>query len=64
MNAIETRNRLSELTEQAIIKNDIESLKLIEKALQNPPELAPANYAEFFYSMVPEEMLEQIDFLR
>lgn len=60
MDVIDMQKKLNKLTETAIQNRDIESLKLIKKAIQNPPDLAPTNYGEFFYCMVPADLLEAI----
>lgn len=56
----EEMKKLSDLTEEAIENKDLESLKLIKKIVDKDREDAPINFGEFFYSMTPPEMLQEI----
>jgi len=61
MDTVDMQKKLNKLTEIAIENRDVESLKLIRNAIKNPPDLAPNNYGEFFYCMVPADLLEAMD---
>ena len=60
MDLIDERRKLSELTETALVKNDIESLKKIKKIVDQKKMISTHNFSEFFYSMVPSEILQKI----
>ena len=60
MDLIDERRKLSELTETALIKNDIESLKKIKKIVDQKRMISTHSCSEFFYSMVPSEILKEI----
>ena len=60
MDLIDERRKLSELTETALVKNDIESLKKIKKIVDQKKLISTHSFGEFFYSMVPSEILEKI----
>jgi hypothetical protein len=60
MDLIDERRKLSELTETALINNDIESLKMIKKIVDKKRLISAHNFSEFFYSMVPQEILQEI----
>ena len=60
MDLIDERRKLSELTETALINNDIESLKKIKKIVDKKRLIAAHNFSEFFYSMVPQEILQEM----
>ena len=60
MDLIDERRKLSELTETALVNNDIESLKKIKKLVDKKRLISASNFSEFFYSMVPPEILQEI----
>jgi len=60
MDIIDERRKLSELTEQALENNDIESLKTIKEVVDKERPISTLNFSEFFYSMVPESILQEI----
>ena len=60
MDLIDERRKLSELTETALINNDIESLKKIKKIVDKKRLISSGNFSEFFYSMVPQEILQEM----
>jgi len=60
MDLIDERRKLSELTEIALENNDIESLKTIKKIIDKERLISVANFSEFFYSMVPPDVLNQL----
>ena len=60
MDLIDERRKLSELTETALINNDIESLKKIKKIVDKKRLISVRNFSEFFYSMVPPEILQEM----
>jgi hypothetical protein len=60
MDLIDERRKLSELTETALVNNDIESLKKIKKIVDKKRLISARNFSEFFYSMVPPEILQEI----
>jgi len=57
---IELRQELSELTEEALIDQNIEAIKKIKQIVDNPGIDAPNNFGEFFYSMLPDQVLISI----
>jgi|TARA_B110000495_G_C22975406_1_gene572836 hypothetical protein len=60
MDLIDERRKLSELTETALANNDIDSLKKIKKIVDKKRLISARNFSEFFYSMVPPEILQEI----
>ena len=60
MDIIDERRKLSELTEQALENNDIESLKTIKEVVDKERPISAGDFSEFFYSMVPESILQEI----
>jgi hypothetical protein len=60
MDLIDEQRKLSELTEIALENNDIESLKIIESIVNKERLISAANFSEFFYSMVPPDVLNQL----
>lgn len=59
MDLIEERRKLSELTETALERNDIESLKAIKKIVDKERLISVSNFSEFFYSMVPQKFFKK-----
>lgn len=60
MDFTELRIELSDLTEEALQERDLEALQQIKKIIEDPGPEAPPNFSEFFYSMVPPEMLQKL----
>ena len=60
MNLIDERRKLSELTEIALVNNDMEALKKIKKIVEKKRLISARNSSDFFYSMVPEKILQEI----
>lgn len=55
--------KLSRLSEEALVVNDIESLKEIRKIIDTNPEfggIQVEDHAKWFYCMVPPEILKKI----